>query len=181
MPKQQFVIGVDGGGTKITAALADLSCQILKISKGGPASPRNLGIRGAIDNVAKTIKELSLKERQIASVFVGLPGLEEEFKNKKEEIKKEVLKHKKISKIFKGKIIIGSDQLVAFKSGTDEEDGVILISGTGCVARGWKGAKEAKASGWGWLADEGSAFWAGQKVYQEIIKSLDGSLQKARS
>ncbi|GAI03124.1 unnamed protein product, partial [marine sediment metagenome] len=30
-----------------------------------------------------------------------------------------------------------------------------------------------KAGGWGWLADEGSAFWAGQRVFQVVFKNLD--------
>jgi len=63
---------------------------------------------------------------------------------------------------------------VAFKAGSDERNGVILISGTGCVAHGWRDKKEVKASGWGWLNDEGSGFWAGQRAFQVVLKQLDG-------
>lgn len=52
--------------------------------------------------------------------------------------------------------------------------GVVLIAGTGCAAHGWQGKKEFHASGWGWLNDEGSAFWVGQEAYRAVLKDLDG-------
>jgi len=172
---QKYVIGVDGGGTETVAALSDLNGKILKIGESGPASPRNIGIKKTANNVAISIKKvLPKKKTKIVSTFIGLPAVEEEFKSKKEVIKKELLKYKEISLIFSGKVMIGSDQIVAFRSGSDKKDGVLLIAGTGCVAHGWQGNQEAKASGWGWLADEGSAFWVGQKAYQAVLKDLDG-------
>lgn len=176
LQNNNYIIGVDGGGTKTNIALANLNDKILKIVKSGPSNLRNVGIKKAVENVAEGIARILPKaqEIRISSTFIGLPAAEEEFKFKIKEIKKEFFKQKKIAKIFKGKVVIGNDQIVAFKSGTDENDGIVLIAGTGCVAHGWKGKKEYKASGWGWLADEGSAFWIGQKVFQAVLKSLDG-------
>lgn len=172
---QKYVIGVDGGATKTIAAISNLNGKILKIGKSGPASPRNIGIKKTADNVARSIKKvLPKKKAKIFSTFIGLPAVEEEFRFKKEIIKKELLRYKEISLIFSGKVMIGSDQIVAFRSGSETKDGVLLIAGTGCVAHGWRGNREVKTSGWGWLADEGSAFWVGQKVYQAVLKDLDG-------
>lgn len=174
---QGYVIGVDGGGTKTVAALADLNGKILAIGKSGPASPRNVGIKASVKNVSEAIKKVLKKigkNEKILSSFIGLPAVEEEFKFQKEEIKKELLKHKEISPIFKGKVIIGSDQITAFRSSTNKKDGVVLISGTGCVAHGWRAEKEVKTSGWGYLSELGSAFWVGQRGLQAIWKDLDG-------
>jgi N-acetylglucosamine kinase-like BadF-type ATPase len=171
---KKYVIGVDGGGTKTVAALADLERKILKLAKTGPSNPRNVGIEECVLNVSEAIKKVKGKKK-IASIFIGLAAIEEEYKQKKEKIKKEILKR---LKNFKGRLEIDSDQIVAFRSGTDEKDGVVLISGTGCVCHGWRGKKEAKTSGWGWLADEGSGFWAGQKGFQAIFKEFDGRGQK---
>ena len=171
-----FVIGVDGGGTKTVVALADLSGKILKTVKAGPSSPRNIGVGAAADNIAGAIREI-LNKKEIASTCIGLASVAEQ-PHFKREIIKELKKHREISKIFKGKVFVESDQLVAFKSGTDKKDGIILIAGTGCVSRGWKGGKEAKASGWGWLEDKGSAFWAGQLTFQKIMADLDGRGRK---
>ena len=179
---RRYVIGVDGGGTKTTLALADLRGKILKIAKSGPSSPRNIGIKKTAANLAEGIKKILPKGEkvEILSIFVGFPSVEEEFKSKTGEIKRELLRQKGLSPILKSRLTAGSDQLVAFRSGTANKDGVLLIAGTGCVAHGWRGKKEVKASGWGWLADEGSSFWVGQKVYQAVLKSLDGRGSKTR-
>jgi len=171
MKKQSkgYVIGIDGGGTKTEAALADLSVRILKIAKAESASPRNVGIKKAVENIVEAIKKVR-GAKKIDSIFVGLPAIEEEYKSRKGRIKKEILKR---LKNFKGRLIIESDQVVAFRSGTQEKDGIVLISGTGCACHGWRGKKEVKVSGWGWLADEGSGFWTGQKGLQAVLKDLD--------
>lgn len=175
-PKDQnYIIGVDGGGTKTVAVLADLNGKILKIGKSNTSNPRNVGIEIAIENIIKAIKDILPKNRnsQILSIFIGLSAVEEEFRLKVKKIQKELLKEKKISQLLKGEIKIVSDQLIAFKSGTEEKDGIVLIAGTGCVAHGWREEKEFKVSGWGWLADEGSGFWIGQRIFQAILKTLD--------
>jgi len=179
---QNYVIGVDGGGTKTIAALADLNGLqptrhppkgplILKLSKTGPSNLRNVGIQKAAENIALAIKKVSPKRGKILSTFIGLAAIEEEFKFEKEKIKREI---RRKLKNFKGELAIGSDQIVAFRSATDEKNGVVLISGTGCVSHGWKNGKEAKTSGWGWLNDEGSGFWVGQRGFQAVFKELDG-------
>ena len=182
---KKYVVGVDGGGTKTIAALADLNGKILKLTKTGPSNLRNVGIKKAAENIALAIKKVLPKKGKILSTFIGLAAVEEEYKFKIPKIKKELKKHKEISKIFERKIEINSDQKVAFRAGADE-DGVALNAGTGCVAHGWKRLqpirhppasrtpKEAHASGWGWLGDEGGAFFVGQKVFQVILKDLDG-------
>lgn len=176
----QYIIGIDGGGTKTMAAIADLSGKILGKSKSGPSNPRNIGIKKAVFHIASAVKQSleKVKKGKVLAVFIALAAVEEEYQDKKEEILKLLRSQRKISKVFKGKTKIGSDQVAAFRAGTDEKDGIVLIAGTGCVAHGWRGRKEVKASGWGWLADRGSAFWVGQRVFQTILRDLDGRGEK---
>ncbi len=171
--QNKYVIGIDGGGTKTLTALADLNGKILRKAKTGPSNPRNIGVEKSISNVIQGIEKVikGIKKQKIVSIFVALPAIEEEYKSKKKEIKVEL---SSALKIAQNKISVGSDQLAAFRAGTDEKNGLVLIAGTGCVAHGWKGNKQAKISGWGYLADEGSAFWTGHKAYQIILKNLDG-------
>lgn len=174
MTQKYFVIGVDGGATKTVAALADLSGKILKIGKTGSSSARNIGVEAAAQSVAGAVKKvLPKKKSKIRSVFIGLPGVEER-PELVPKIQREFFGDKKLPLIFKGKIRIASDQIVAFRAGSDEKDGVILIAGTGSVVHGWKKNREHKSSGWGWLTDEGSAFWTGQKIFRAVLKDLDG-------
>jgi len=91
MPKdnQEYVIGVDGGGTKTVVALADFNGKILKIAQSGPSNLRNLGIKKSVNNIVGGLTKLLPKKKKIKvnSTFIGLPALEEEFKTKKDNIK----------------------------------------------------------------------------------------------
>jgi len=174
--QDNHVIGVDGGGTNTLAVLANLKGEILAKGKAGPSNPRNIGIEKAAENAAKAIERVLTGRGKIKvlSTFLGLPSLAEEYRTKKKEIKNNLLKQKGILPVFRGKIIIDSDQIVAFRAGTPEKDGILLITGTGSASHGWRGKKEVHVSGWGWLTDEGSAFWLGQKILQAVFKDLDG-------
>jgi N-acetylglucosamine kinase-like BadF-type ATPase len=163
------------------AALADVGGKIIRTAKAGCSNPRNVGIQVAADNVAESIYKIikGKKNIVIVSTVIGLPALEEEFKGRELEIIRLLKKHKEIGAIFGGKVKIVSDQLVAFRAGSRGADGISVIAGTGCAVHGWCGGLEAKANGWGWLADEGSGFWIGQKAFQAILKGIDGRLQDA--
>jgi tRNA threonylcarbamoyl adenosine modification protein (Sua5/YciO/YrdC/YwlC family) len=177
----EYVIGVDGGGAKTTALLADLQGKILARAKTGSSHPRYLGIKKAADSVAFVIEKILEKigkNGKISATFLGLPGIEEEFKAKRGLVKKELLRHKKISRIFEGKVMIGSDQLAGFRSGTDEKDGLALIGGSGSTCHGWKGGREIKIDGWGYLSETGSAFFIGRRTLQTVLKEVDGRRKK---
>lgn len=179
--ENQYIIGVDGGGAKTVVAIADLKGKILAKIKTVSSHPRNLGLKKATDNLSLAIAEILKKVKKgekINATFLGLPAMEEEFKLKKDIIKKELFKHKEISLIFTGKVIIGSDQLVGFRSGTDEKNGIVLNAGSGSVVHGWSGRREVKICGWGYLSEMGSAFFVGQKTIQAIFKDLDGRDKK---
>lgn len=169
--KQKLVAGIDGGGTKTVGVIGDGDLNILARVEEGASAPRNVGINEAVRVLDRVIKEL-FKKGDPSFIFIALAGIQEQ-PHYREKIRKELLKkHPEVG------IEVGSDQIVAFRSGTDERDGLLLIAGTGSVAHGWKGKKEAKASGWGYLEDKGSAFWAGRKSLQAIFESLDGRGEK---
>ncbi len=171
--KNYYVIGLDGGGSKIVAALADLRGKIIKKTRTGSASPRNVGFEKAVFNIATAIERVLPKNKKIISTFLGLPCLEEEFKNKKEKIKKALFRYKKSFPIFKEKLIIGSDQLVGFRSGTNSKEGIVVIAGSGSVVHGWSKEKEVKISGWGYLTEEGAAYWTGKEAILAVFRDLD--------
>lgn len=165
----KYILGIDGGGTVTDIALATVKGEIINKIEAGPASLRNNGIEESIANIVEGVEKIIPEEGRPVSTFVGLPALQEEYSDKKEYIQK-FLEGK-----IGGKVEIGSDQLVAYRSGTDKSKGVVVIAGTGGVVRGFdfENEKDFKTSGWGYLADEGSAFWAGIKAYRKITKSLD--------
>jgi N-acetylglucosamine kinase-like BadF-type ATPase len=163
-----FVIGIDGGGTKTIAALADFKRKICKEIEIGPTNPNKIGFERTIFDLKKLISNIS-KNKKIKIAYLGLAGGLERDKEKRERIRKE------LQRFFKFPIFVDGDQKIAFRAGTDEKNGIVVIAGTGAIAMGWKGKKVAISGGWDWLiGDQGSGFWVGKKVLEEIGKALDG-------
>ncbi len=171
-----FVIGVDGGGTKTACVLADMQGKIITRAVSAGSSVRNAGIKLAAENVAKGIYGVVKRRKNIKidATFIGLPAMEEEYENKKAEIIKELKKNKKIVVIFKGSVVIGSDQLVAFRAGSYAKDGIVAIAGTGSATHGWNAKIEFLANNKGWLASKGSGVWIGAQTAQAIVEDLEG-------
>jgi N-acetylglucosamine kinase-like BadF-type ATPase len=166
--KKIYFIGIDGGGTKTVGALANLNGRILKEVKVGSTNPNKIGFDRAIFNLRKLISKIA-KNKNIKIAFLGLAGGLERDKEKRERIKKE------LQKFFDFPIFVEGDQKIAFRAGSEEKEGIVVIAGTGAIAMGWKGKKEAISGGWDWLiGDQGSGFWIGKKVLEEIGRALDG-------
>jgi len=163
-----YLIGVDGGGTKTTVALTNENGEILSVERGDISNWRNVGVDASIDVVFDLIKKVK-KEKKISLSYIALSAIEEEQREKKDYFIKKIKE-----KGLEGEVFLGSDQIVAFRAGTEKKDGVVVICGTGAVVCGWKDGKKIKASGWGYFADEGSAFYVGIEGYRRLLKILDG-------
>ncbi len=170
--KKEFVIGVDGGGTRTRAVLADLNGKAIKEAEAGPSSPRNLGSREASRNIYEAVSKIMPEEKNVGKIIIGLAAVSEQPDLKKEVL--HFLRENGLSEFLLNRTRVISDQLVAFRAGTNSKEGVVLIAGTGAVARGWRGEKEVKVNGWGYLADEGSAYWVGRLALEAIFKDIDG-------
>lgn len=175
--KLQYIIGIDGGGTKTIAVLANLRGKVLAKAETGSSNPLKVGMKIAVLNIRKATGKILKKyqKEKIAIIYLALAAGIEKDKKKKTIIKKNLLKYPEFNRFSDKKIIIEGDQLAAFRSGTDKKAGVVLISGTGSVAMGWKKGKEAMACGWDWfLGDDGSGFWLGRRALRMVCRQLDG-------
>lgn len=171
--KQKGIIAIDGGGTKTAAILADSKGKILAKVKTGASNPNKNGIEKASREISLAILKVS-KKRKITLTYIALAGGTQRNQKIKRDIKKSLKKIKEISFIFKGKVIIEGDEKAAFRAGTEEKNGVLLIAGAGSLCYGWKDKKEVKNLGWDYLlGDEGGGFWTGQKALQAICHNLD--------
>jgi N-acetylglucosamine kinase-like BadF-type ATPase len=74
--------------------------------------------------------------------------------------------------------IVVHDTVAALHAATNTQGGpgIIVISGTGCVAAGInKAGKYARAGGWGYIVDdEGSAYDIGRKALNRAFRAIDG-------
>lgn len=170
----EYVIGIDGGGTKTLLKISDIQGNLISVFEGGPsninsASKDNViyNLTNLIENGISNIKEVKDDCRAICLGTAGA-GREEE---------KELLKNIIKDIGFKcSEIIIADDAVTALYANTDTGIGIVQICGTGSICYGRnKEGTAIRCGGWGHIiGDEGSAYYIGVRALNAIMKSFDG-------
>lgn len=178
MAKKQFVIGIDGGGTKTAALLSDLNGNVLVEETGGPSNFQIIGVQKASEVIVSLVKkcceEIGCSPSEILTIVAGLTGAGRE--GDKERMKLAVLEEARKRKTAISNVIIESDGRIALEGAFRGKPGIILIAGTGsfALAKDHKGGIH-RAGGWGRiLGDEGSGYVIGRDGLNAVTKHLDG-------
>lgn len=176
---QELFIGIDGGGTKTDVLCVDSS----KTEKGqGTSGPTNLTsttVGAASFNLKEAVRQ-SLEhvgsEYVVKHACMGLAGLDtdREYESAYRTFS-DILQPYKVEKFT-----LINDSAIALANGSDKENAVILISGTGSICFGRNAAGEtAKTGGMDYLlTDQGSGYDIGRHVLREAVKSFDGRRSK---
>jgi len=172
-----LALGVDGGGTKTLAWLAEIDDQgaARVVGRGLTGSSNQVaeGQQVALDNLTSAIDqaraEAKLPAAPIASAVFALAG------SGTAKIRRNVLDFATNQLRIELTDVIHDGQAV-LQAGTPDGWGVALIAGTGAVAYGADRARRtAVVGGWGyWFGDEGSAYWIGQSALRAISQANDG-------
>jgi N-acetylglucosamine kinase-like BadF-type ATPase len=169
----QYVVGIDGGGTKTRMKLADMDGGLLACFEGGPANINTVGIEG----LEKVLKELTSQGlEKIGGDFSGCMtvclGMAGAGRSADKAVIRDILQ--KIG--FNTDIIVTDDAFTALYGGIGSGEGVILISGTGSICYGRDSLGQTRrAGGWGYIAgDEGSGYDIGLHALKHAVRSLDG-------
>jgi|CXWL01.1.fsa_nt_gi N-acetylglucosamine kinase-like BadF-type ATPase len=162
------VIGIDAGGTKSVALLADETGRVLSQVR---ASGANLRVHGelAVEKVLYQLFEGLRSDTPPAAVCLGMAGVDRpESKTVIEDVLRR-LGHR-------DHVLVVNDAYVALVAGAPELTGIVLVSGTGSIAYGVDPeGRTARSGGWGYLlGDEGSAFWIGHAAVRKGIRAADG-------
>lgn len=170
----EYVIGVDGGGTKTESVAYDLYGNILGTSLTGFGNMVN-DKEKAIENVILGIKELldRFGKNGLKGLYLGLAGSEVGGNSKiiRDEIKAK----------FEIDSVVMNDGDLALKALLKGEDGILVIAGTGSTSFGVKGDKQARCGGWGQLlGDEGSAYKISIEAYKQMIFESDFGLELSK-
>lgn len=173
-----YYLGIDAGGSTCTVAISGLEGKILK-SVDYPACHLT---QNNIENFCALIykyivaftSSYNYNLKNISGICVAAAGL------RKNSDKKLVAKRFGTLLKFK-KIIAESDSVVALCSKFYENDGCILISGTGSVLLSRINKKIIRAGGWGYLIDDrGSGYSIGKKALQYLVNEYDSGKRKSR-
>ena len=170
---QSFVVGVDGGGTKTRALLADEHGNHLAEAVGAGSAVRPQEIErsaGIIAGVVRDAIESAGKGEERARVLcVGVAGAGR-------EPERQGLLESLVAMQIADEVIVQTDLAIALDDAFGEGPGVLLIAGTGSSAygRGPTGAS-ARCGGWGpVIGDEGSGAWLGRRALSVVAAASDG-------
>jgi len=166
----RHVLGIDAGGTKTRALLADETGRVLSGAFGGGANLRTHGELEVEKVLHAVIEEASTAAGVGADALaLGIAGAD---RPDDEAVLRGILR--RIG--FGRRVIITNDARIAFVAGSPERVGLALVCGTGSIAWGRNRAGEiARSGGWGWhLGDEGSGFWIGERAIRQVLRAADG-------
>jgi glucosamine kinase len=170
---QALVVGVDGGGTKTRAILADERGEQIAEAVGAGSTVRPQEVErsaGVIAGVVRDVLEIGERADVLPRVLcVGVAGVGR-------ETEREALMEALVSYQIAEEVVVETDFAIALDDAFGEGPGVLLVAGTGSVAfgRGPTGAT-ARCGGWGAvIGDEGGGAWIGRRALSVVAAASDG-------
>lgn len=151
----KYFLGIDGGGTKTTAAVSDENGNIVLKSVGKTINFYSVGMKKARSNLSDIMEDInnSLGNIKFEAAFVGCSALDDEADSN-------MLDALCGGVIDADKLRMNSDVYVALKSVDNAVCPCVAICGTGSMAIGEnENGKTVVKGGWGHiLGDDGSAY-----------------------
>lgn len=161
-------LGIEGGATRSSAIWMNDSGTIIKRLKGGPCNIRLAKDSDILQLWKQWRKEMSKTgESQPHAIGAFLAGCRTH--SDKARIRRI------LSSVWPGAhFTVGNDTVSAIAAALGNDDGIILICGTGSIVRARKGNKTIQIGGWGHVGgDRGSAYWMGREFLRHIFLHQD--------
>ena len=168
-----YIIGIDGGGTKTVGILTTETGQHLAQVQSGPANYHVVGetqTQAVLESVVGELCEkVGVSRTSPIRFCLGMAGL---GRAADQEVIGRICNELGVRE----NRILTHDAHIALIGGTENPEGVIIISGTGAIVYGIDAdGREARASGWGYLlGDEGSGYDIAIKGLRAVARAADG-------
>lgn len=168
-----YIIGIDGGGTKTVGILTTETGQHLAQAQAGPANYHVVGAtqtQAVLEGIISELYEkVDISRTNPIRFCLGMAGLGR-------AVDQQVIGQICNELGIRENRILTHDAHIALIGGTEKQEGVIIISGTGAIVYGINAhGKEARASGWGYLlGDEGSGYDIAIKGLRAVTRAADG-------
>lgn len=165
--KDDFIIGVDGGGTKTESIAYSLLGN--EISKGISGFGNVLinfdeALRNIEESICKCISNLQYDRCKY--ICIGLAGCDDE------KYKSLIKNH--LEQLYKCPINIINDGDLALLALLKGQDGILTISGTGSITIGRNKTNKLRVGGWGHIiGDEGSGYDIVMKSIKKLFSDID--------
>jgi N-acetylglucosamine kinase-like BadF-type ATPase len=170
------VLGVDGGGSKTRAVVADAEGAVLGVGLAGPSNPLRVGVGEAAVAVReatdRACAEAGVRRIELDAAEVGLAGV------RRADIRDRM--RAALTGLGVKRIEVVTDADIALYGATEGKAGLVIIAGTGSVCCGVNArGRRACAGGWGPVAgDEGSGSWIARRALQAVAWAADGRGRK---
>ncbi len=168
-----LLLGLDGGGSKTLALLADAAGRVMGRGAAGSSNYQNIGAEAAwaaLDAaIAAAFADAGMTPGPVAAVCLGLAGVD-----RPED--RALFEGWAAGRFGAAAVIIANDAEIVLAAGTPAGWGVALISGTGSIVFGrHPSGAMARAGGWGHiLGDEGSGYAIGLAALRAVMAAFDG-------
>lgn len=150
----KYFLGIDVGGTKTHALIADETGQSIGFACGGPGNWEGVGYDGftcvLLDVTARAGAQAGLRMDQIAGAGFGIGGFD--WPSQRETHLQAI---RPVG--LQCPLEIVNDASLGILAGASEGWGVSIVAGTGCNARGW--SKDRQREG---RAVGGGSYWSGE-------------------
>ncbi|MBQ8342889.1 MAG: ROK family protein [Clostridia bacterium] len=163
----RYYLGVDGGGTKTEAVVADENGKVVARTRVGSSNPNDVGKQNMIDMLCALVRDITPADAESIDVGMGLSGLA--FAGCKDEL---ISALKNVDKV--GGVDVCSDVQIALDSAYDGE-GCIAIVGTGGVGYLRKNGEHILVGGGGYMIDSlFSGYDLGREALNAALSETDG-------
>jgi N-acetylglucosamine kinase-like BadF-type ATPase len=165
-----YILGVDGGGTKTLALLGDLDGNVLARGISGPSNASAVGFDAACSALENAIHMSRANfPGEIRALCLGLAGA-----GRKNDA--EPFQNWATQKFPKAMVSVISDAEILLMAGAPAGPALAMICGTGSIVYGRTVTGELiRAGGWGYiLGDEGSGYTIGSAALRAVMQAHDG-------
>lgn len=168
-----YILGVDGGGSKTLAVVADESGEVLGIGRSGSANHQVLGLDHAMEQVRLAVLQayagagVQPEEVEAAAYCIAGADLPEDFELLRPALAELHLAHR---------MHLENDIVASLRSGSDRHDVVVVGWGSGVNALGRNAAgKEIRLPALGWISgDWGGGGDLGREAIFLVVRGDDG-------
>ncbi|HET9269199.1 MAG TPA: BadF/BadG/BcrA/BcrD ATPase family protein, partial [Vicinamibacterales bacterium] len=164
------VLGIDAGGSRTTALLADATGRVVSTARGPGANLQSAG-ELEVEKVLHQLIEDTLGDSPArpAAICLGMAGVD---RADDARIIRGIL-----ARIgYRARALVVNDALIALEAGLPGTPGIVMIAGTGSIGYGRDDrGQAARAGGLGHvLSDEGSGYWLGREALRAVVRAADG-------
>ncbi len=164
------ILGIDAGGTKTVALVANADAVLARVAGGAGAVRPGRALQAAAKITAaarQALTEAGLLKVEVLVVGAAGVGREPERTELRDALRNERLADR---------IVVTGDLDIALEAAFGDQPGIVLVSGTGSVAIGRiPDGTLHRRGGFGWqIGDEGSGFAVGRAALRAVAKAKDG-------